>query len=137
MLNSSDAMKTSEKRCIMCGLQKNGLDVSQDMVIEAIRWFKKNVTKNEKGYALVVCKECYPRYVKDRKKFERRQVMYMALGIVFALVLILASAGSILSVFYSILVFVFMYSLSLLTYIPSLNVPVSKSIVSGRSAGAR
>jgi hypothetical protein len=129
-------MKTKEKRCIMCGLQKNGLEVREDFAINTIRWFKKNVTKNEKGYTLVVCKECYPSYVKEKKKFERRQMLYMALGIIFAFLLILASRGSLLSVFYAILVFAFLYSLSLLTYVPSLNIPATQSSVSGKRAGA-
>lgn len=119
-------MNKKESRCIICGEQKTGLEVSQDAVIEAIRWFKKNVTKNEKGYALVVCKQCYPKYASERKRFQRRQTLYLALGIIFALVLVIASRGALLSVFYAILVVVFMYALSLMTYVPALNVPNTK-----------
>ncbi|EQD59708.1 hypothetical protein B1B_08080, partial [mine drainage metagenome] len=44
--------------------EKTGHRRQRDYVIGAIRWFKKNVTKNEKGHALVVCKACYPAYKK-------------------------------------------------------------------------
>jgi hypothetical protein len=114
-----------ETRCMMCGNRREGLDVRPDFVIDAIRWFKRNVTRNEKGY-LVVCKECYPQYAKSRKKFENRQILYMALGIIFAALIFITSVNKALAVLYAIAILVFVYLLSLLTYIPALDMPQNR-----------
>ncbi len=114
-----------DDRCIICGEKKNGLSVREDYMIQAIRWFKKNVTKNERGYALVVCKSCYPKYAKARKKFENRQLLYLILGVVFAAVLVYASVDKPLAILYGMLVILFMFLLSLLTYMPELEVPIA------------
>lgn len=115
-----------ETRCIVCGKEKDGLEVRDDKVIEAIRWFKRNVTKNEKGYRLVVCKECYPVYLKARKRFERRQALYIAVGVVFAALILFASVNKALALLYGIAIVVFVYLLSILTYVPALNMPAQK-----------
>lgn len=117
--------KKRNNRCIMCGEMKSGLPVKDDYVIQTVRWFKKTVTKNEKGYALVVCKECYPSYAKQRQKFEQRQILYVVLGVIFAVVLFVASTNKLIALVYGFTVLVFIYLLSLLTYIPALEIPRS------------
>jgi hypothetical protein len=117
------AATRGESRCIICGERKEGLEVRSDSIIGAMRWFKRNVTKNEKGYRLVVCKGCYLDYAKQRRKFERRQALYITIGVIFALVLVFVSINKITGVLYAIAVVVFMYILSILTYTPQLNMP--------------
>ena len=84
-----------ESRCIICGEKKNGLAVRNDYVIESVRWFKKNVTKNEKNYRLVVCKDCFLKYKKARDSYQRKELMYTTLGAVFAVLLVFISRFSI------------------------------------------
>ncbi len=112
-----------ETRCVICGARKNGLEVRQDFVIETIRWFKRNITRNEKGYRLVVCKECYPKYAKERSKFERRQIFYLIIGVLFTIVIVIGAGNKALALLYGFVVLVFVYLLSLLTYIPAVNTP--------------
>jgi len=114
-----------ESRCIICGLEKDGIEVQDDYIIEAIRWFKRNVTKSEKNYRLVVCKECYPKYKKARDSYTRKQITYIAIGVIFAAVLIAVSSGRLLSaIFYGIIIIIFMYLLAQLSYMPALKIPV-------------
>ena len=108
-----------------CGERKDGLEIRNDYVIEAMRWVKRNITKNERGYRIVVCKEDYPRYASARKKFEGRQKIYLALGIIFAITVLLAGRNP-TAVFYAIAVLAFIYLFSLLTYVPALNIPGEK-----------
>jgi len=112
-----------ESRCIICGEEKNGLEVKEDFVIYAMRWFKRNITKNEKNYRLVVCKACYPKYYEARRKYERRQALYIVVGILFAATMILVGQNKLLAVIYGIIIILFVYILSLLTYMPAVKIP--------------
>ena len=113
-----------ESRCIICGLEKDGLEVKEDYIIKSIRWFKRNITRNEKGYRLVVCKDCYPKYAKLRESYMRKQVTYIIIGVLFAAVLIAFSGGRLLSaILYGIIIIVFMYLLAQLSYMPALKIP--------------
>jgi hypothetical protein len=113
-----------ETRCIICGEPKNGLEVSEDWVIKTIRAFKKNVTKNEKNYRLVVCKECYPKYAKSRSGFNKRRAIYLTLGIAFGIMAVIASSFRPASFLIAIIVICVMYLLSLFSYMPALVMPV-------------
>ena len=66
----------SKSYCIVCGKEKKGIEIEYDIVIKGIRWFKRNVTKNEKNNVLVVCSSCYSLYKKSRDKFELRERLY-------------------------------------------------------------
>jgi hypothetical protein len=107
--------------CIICGNRKEGLVVKNDFVIEAIRAFKRNVTKNEKGNRLVVCRGCYAQYKKRRDRFSSRQVMYVALGVLFGIFSLLISF-TLVSLALTIIVIAVLYALSLLNYTPALEV---------------
>ena len=107
--------------CIICGNRKEGLVVKNDFVIEAIRAFKRNVTKNEKGNRLVVCRGCYAQYKKRRDRFSSRQVMYVALGVLFGIFSLLISF-TLVSLTLTIIVIAVLYALSLLNYTPALEV---------------
>ena len=116
------AVRRNEPRCVICGKAKDGIGIQEDQVLGLLRWFKRNVTRNEKGYKLVVCKSCYPIYTKSRKRFVNRQVLYVGLGVILSLLLVIGGANKLLAVLYSVVVIVFMYALSLLSYMPALKV---------------
>lgn len=122
----SGAMK--ESRCIICGENKNGLEVREDGTIRMIRWFKRNVTKNEKGYRLVVCRECFLKYKKRRDSFIRKRVVYLIIGILFTIVLVgLSGQRAPYAVLYGIGIILFMYLLSQLSYMPALAMPETRA----------
>ncbi|MGC8478602.1 MAG: hypothetical protein ACP5NE_01590 [Candidatus Micrarchaeia archaeon] len=116
-------VQTKEPRCIICGLEKEGLPVKNDYIIESIRFFKKNVTKNEKGYRLVVCRECFPKYASLRRRFERRRAIYIAIGVLFAAMFLVLSPDKLTALVYGVIIVLFLYLLSLVNYIPSLELP--------------
>ncbi|MDE1856607.1 MAG: hypothetical protein KGH98_00820 [Candidatus Micrarchaeota archaeon] len=114
----------NENRCIICGEKRNGLPVKEDFVIGAIRWFKRNVTRNERGYRLVVCKDCYKEYHKSRAVFERRQMAYIALGVIFTAVLFFASGLNVVTIPFGIALTLFLYALLLAgRYMPAVETP--------------
>ncbi len=109
--------------CIICGQEKPGIEVKEDNVIRAIRWFKRNVTKNEQGNKLVVCRDCYLKYSTLRSKYESRQKLYIALGILFVIFSVMVSTNKLVGLGMGIFVFVLLYLISFLNYIPALNLP--------------
>ncbi len=117
----------NEPRCIICGEPKQGLPVQNDWVIESIRWIKKNITKNEKNYQLVVCKECYPKYKKMYSSYKNKQAFYIVLGIIFTALLFFASRYNIFSLISGLILLLFLYLLSLLSYMPALKVKLKAS----------
>ncbi len=121
-------------RCILCGNETDGLDVREDYVIDAIRWFKRNVMRNEKGYRLVVCKECYVRYRKSRDSYVRKQISYVVIGVIFAGLLVFAgrSLGAVAA---GAAIILFMYLLSLLSYMPALAVPAKAHVPAAARRG--
>ncbi len=107
--------------CIICGKQKQGIPIKDDRVLEAIRWFKRNVTHNEKGNRLAICRECYPEYRKRRDRYTSRQAIYVILGAIF-LVLGAAIRLTAQTVMVGILLLIALYGLSLLNYTPALSI---------------
>ena len=120
--NYNSIMNQNEPRCIICGEQKQGLPVQTDWVIESIRWIKKNITKNEKNYQLVVCKECYPKYKKMYSSYKNKQAFYIVLGVIFTALLFFASRYNIFSLISGLILLLFLYILSLLSYMPALKI---------------
>ncbi|QRF74330.1 hypothetical protein Micr_00866 [Candidatus Micrarchaeum sp.] len=112
-------MMKKETRCIICGKELNGLEVKDDYVIKSLRWFKHNVTHNEKNYRLVVCKDCYVKYKKARDSYNSKTVSYLAIGVIFAALLII-TGRSLGAVAAGIAIIILMYALSLLSYMPGL-----------------
>jgi hypothetical protein len=114
--------------CMVCGKEKKGTDVQEDHVIAAMRWFKENVTHNAKGYRIVVCSDCMPEYRKLRAKFTRRRVLYVGLGVVFTVTIAAVSGGRYLGVLaYGVGITLFLYLLSLVSYVPALKVDSPKA----------
>ncbi|MGA3020779.1 MAG: hypothetical protein ABSD68_02420 [Candidatus Micrarchaeales archaeon] len=107
--------------CIVCGKEKKGIEVEEDAILGSVRWFKRNVTKNEKGNKLVVCKDCYAEYKKDRKKYESRQRVYMILGAIFVMISMVLSP-SVMTLVISLVIFAMLYFFSLLSYMPRINI---------------
>ncbi len=115
-----------ESRCIICGEKKDGLEVKEDFVIEAIRWTKRNVTKGvwpEKGSRLVVCKGCFPKYSKYRSTFIRRSTLYPTLAILFLIVLVAISPNKLVGFAYGLIMAIIIAGMSLLNYMPALKMP--------------
>ena len=113
-----------KKVCIMCGKEKEGLNVKEDHVIAAMRWVKHNITKNPKNYHMVVCKDDFVAYKKKRDSFERKRAAYVIIGVLFTLLLLAFANGRFLgAIFYGVGVIVFMYLLSLLSYMPAVDMP--------------
>jgi len=108
-------------RCIICGEAKEGLPVEEDYIIATIRWINRSVFKKYRNHRLVVCKECYLKYSKQRERYVHKQITYIAIGVLFTLALFFVSYNPI-SLLYGIAVIVFMYALSLISYIPALNI---------------
>ena len=117
-----------EKRCIVCGIKRDGLPVREDNVIMAIRWFKRNVTKNEKGYNLVVCRDCYKKYEKSKHTYDRRRILYTSLGVIVAVLWIIVGGIRIDTVITAIVFIGIMYLLSLISYTPSLILDVNHKV---------
>ena len=116
----------AEKRatyCIICGHKKEGLEIGEDYVLEGIRWFKRNVTHDEKGNRLVVCKECYPEYKKRRGRYVNRQRLYVTMGVIFV-VLVLIVSLNLFTVLAALIMLLLFYALSLANYTPDLKVKV-------------
>ncbi len=101
--------------CIMCAKQRQGLPVEDDHVLNALRWFKRNVTKNEQRNKLVVCKEDYPKYKRNRDKYVLRGMIFVSLGVLFMLLALIISLSMIIPAF---IVFLLLCALSLMNYTP-------------------
>ncbi len=112
--------------CIMCGKEKKGIAVREDSVLGALRWFKRNVTKSEKNYRLVVCKECFLKYRKARDSYQRKEIMYTMIGAVFTALLLAVSDFSLAAFGVGIAITACMYLLSQLSYMPSVQMPEVK-----------
>jgi hypothetical protein len=119
-------MKTKESRCIMCGNKREGLEVIPDYMIGIIRWFK-HLAGKEKNYRLVVCRDCFENYRKIRQRYHRRQIECLAIGVVFAAVLI--AFNPVRGTIYGIAIVAFMYLLSQLNWMPALRMPKTKAEV--------
>ena len=134
-MNNENA-KGNGKGCIICGEAKDGLPVKEDFVINGIRLIKRYVTRNEKGYVLVVCRECYPKYKKARERMIRRQVVYLVLGFLFAGAFIVLSHDKLSALLYGVIIVLFLYLLSLVNYVPGLVVPNRTAAGSGEQKTA-
>lgn len=109
-----------ESYCIICGEKKDGIEIREDYVIHAIRWFNRKVLRTpEKRNRIVVCSSCYPNYKTRRKKYLSRQRTYLVLGFLFMLfgVVIARNAQSFII---GVVVIIILYLLSLLSYLPDL-----------------
>jgi len=111
--------------CIMCAKKKDGIEVKEDHVLGALRWVKRNITKDEKRNRLVVCKECYLDYKKRRSKYTGRQILYLVLGFLFV-ILGIAISPSLQTIGLAMLLLVILYLISLLNYTPSLSIKEDK-----------
>ncbi len=119
-------MEKKNPKCIICAQEKNGLDIKVDNVVKAIRWINSHTVRAKNPNRAVVCKECFPKYYKARKSFERKQVAYLIIGFLFAIFIILASREMPSAFLFGFIIIVFMYILSLVSYVPLLAVPVSE-----------
>lgn len=113
--------------CIICGNERKGIAVENDAVLASVRWFKRNVTKSERGNRLVVCKDCYAAYKKERQRYDRRRTIYTALGILFFItsVAMFPKPGTVLV---SLGVLALLYLFSLMSYVPRISPGVGSAI---------
>ena len=107
--------------CIVCGKQKSGLPIEEDNVIRTIRWLKRNVTKDEQKNELVVCRDDYEEYKKNRDRFTTRRAIYVAIGTLM-LVLGLALSLRIQTFVLGVAIIIALYIMALLNYTPKLKI---------------
>ncbi|MCL4383230.1 MAG: hypothetical protein M1168_00355 [Candidatus Marsarchaeota archaeon] len=119
-MNKYGNASKKQTRCIICGEEKQGIEVENDWIIDSIRWFKRNITKNEKNYKLIVCQNCYPKYQKQYNSFKNKRIFYLVLGVIFTALLFIASSFNIFSLLSGFILILFLYLLSLLSYMPKL-----------------
>ncbi len=119
-------MQTRESYCILCGEKRGGVDVREDAVLQAMRWFKKEVLRKPvRKNRLVVCSSCYPGYKEQRKKYLSRQRTYLVLGVLFMVFGIVIAGLRALPL--SIGILLLLYLLSLLNYMPDLEIRQGKA----------
>ncbi len=112
----------SKSYCIICGEEKDGIAVRDDSVLRALRWFNRTVLRTPpRNNRIVVCASCYPKYKKQRSKYLSRQKTYIVLGVLF-MIFGIVIARTITAFFLSLVVLAFLYLLSLLSYVPELDV---------------
>jgi hypothetical protein len=89
-----------------------------------MRWVKRNITKNAKNYQMVVCKDDFLKYKKKREGYERKQILYIIIGILFLVLLLIFANGRYLgAIVYGFAIIIFMYLLSLISYMPAVEMP--------------
>jgi len=110
--------------CIICSKEATGIAVADTQVIRAIRAIKRkfNMAANNR---LLVCHGCMEEYKKRRNSFERKVMLYGAIGIgliILSVAMPLMGGGqfSITSIFLVILLAIFLLALAFLSYIPAL-----------------
>ncbi len=107
--------------CIVCGNEKKGIGIRNDRVIEGIRWIKTKITGAKSNNKLVVCRDCYKKYSASKKRFDSRKRLYLALGLIFA-VLILIAKMTVISLAFAIFMVVLLYLFAFFNYVPDLDV---------------
>lgn len=105
--------------CIVCGKRKKGFEVEEDLVIKGIRRIKR-VFGIEKKNKLVVCKDCYNKYLQMRKKFEDKKKHFTILWVIFSLFVLIFSPDKISAILFSILILPMFLILLIFYYMPKL-----------------
>ena len=108
--------------CVICGKEKEGSRVSDDMVIKAIRVVKRKLGLAKEN-RLVVCKDDLPEHERRRKKFEKNMVAYSAIAFVLVVAVVFLS-GSISGALVALLIGAFVVFLGLVgNYHPAIAKP--------------
>jgi len=113
-----------KKVCIICGKERKGAQVQDDVVIRAIRRVK-GALRVATNNTLVVCGGCMDEYKKKRAKFEKALVLYVVLAaillvLIAVLPLISGKFFSLESILFGVLIGVFIIALSLIGYMPKI-----------------
>ena len=109
--------------CIVCGKEKEGREIEEDIVVRGIRLIKRKLNI-ERGNILVVCDECLEEAKKRRQKFEKGLFTWGAIGGILGIILIISSAlagglGRIISSFIFLLILIVVFvCLSFYQYFP-------------------
>lgn len=114
-------MAANVSYCIMCGKEKDGIEIKEDHVIKSMRWFNRKVLRTgPRNNRIVICSEDYPKYKEQRRKYLSRQKVYAVLGLLFLIfgVIIAKTVGALLI---GLAVLAALYLLSLLSYLPDLS----------------
>ncbi len=115
----------------MCSQERDGLQVKEDRILGLMRWTKSKIAKNPKNYRLVVCKECFLNYKKRHDRYERNQMLYIILGVLFLVALGIAARGSLSAIGFGIVILIFLYILAQLSYLPAVEMPQIKRAKAG------
>ncbi len=118
-------VKMNKTACIMCAKEKPGLPVREDAMLGAMRWIKRNITRNPKNYRLVVCKEDFLTYRKKREGYERKQIIYVLIGLIFLVALGVSTKGNLNAIAFGLVIVLLMFGLAQLSYIPSVAIPAT------------
>ena len=77
--------------CLICGKERKGTPIKNDIVINSIRKIKKWMNI-EKGNKIVICKECTEEYVKRRKAYEKSLTTALIITVILFAALLFLSA---------------------------------------------
>ncbi len=109
--------------CIICGKEREGLAVRDDAVILGLRWIKRNVTRSAKNYRLVVCKDDFLKYKKGRDSYQRKQMAYVTLGVLFLAGMAFFGHGNLGAIAAGLGIAIFMFLLAQVSYMPAVDMP--------------
>ncbi|MCL4403669.1 MAG: hypothetical protein M1500_00255 [Candidatus Marsarchaeota archaeon] len=119
----------SGDRCVMCGAEKPGIPIREDVVFRAYRALihaSRTITGrgalNKRKFNLVVCREDYPKYKKLRNSYLRKEFTYVGIGVIFTALMMLVSPSKLLALAYGLVLILFLYILAQISYMPALDI---------------
>lgn len=115
--------KAKAPKCIICNSERDGIPIRADLFVRSLRWLNGHTVRYNNPTRPVICRECFPKYLSLRKRYEGRLVAYLVLGFLFTGFLVYASHAAPLSFAFGLLIIAMMYLLSLVNYVPPLAVP--------------
>ncbi len=128
-------------RCVICGGEKAGIPIKEDIIfrtyrkiIHASRILVGKGELNKRKYRLVVCRDDYPKYKKMRSSYVRKEFTYVALGVVFTVLMLAVSSSKLLALAYGLVLTFFLYLLAQISYMPALYIPEEPRPGSGAAA---
>lgn len=118
--------------CIVCGEEKAGYKVEDDILLRAIRSAKERLG-NATGNELVVCEADVPKAKEKRARFEKTAMAYAALGACVLLITLFTGKLPMSAVF-GFIGLVAVLSLALVSYYPRAALPNAQPAKESRPA---
>lgn len=120
---------------MLCGRERDGIEIREDNVIKAIRWLNRSILHKVRDNKIVICRDCYERYRKQRKRYVSRQRLYIILGLLLDSSILIHPTISTFGL--GVLLLLFLYLLSLLSYTPDLKVDAAATVSTGKRGQKR